>query len=166
MDEFRDIFERHYVAVRRFALFLTQDFALADDLTAETFVRAWLARQRIQEQTVRAYLLTIARNLHRDQCRAAKLRFVGLDEGLVDTRPGSDIRVEQQSTLNSVKARLRRVSRGDRHALLLYVVREMSYEEIASALGVSVGAVKSRIARACETLKAPASLEPNGENPS
>ena len=40
-------------------------------------------------------------------------------------------------------------------ALLLYVVREMSYAEIASALNVSVGAVKSRIFRAREALLAP-----------
>ena len=166
MDEFRDIFDRHYTVVRRFALFLTQDVGRADDLTAETFVRAWLARRRIHEPTVRAYLLTIARNLHRDQCRAARQRFVELDDRLVDTRPGNDVRVEQQSTLNTVRARLRRVARGDRHALLLYVVREMSYEEIASALGVSVAAVKSRIARAREALRAPAPLEPNGEKPS
>jgi RNA polymerase sigma-70 factor, ECF subfamily len=166
MDEFRDIFDRHYTAVRRFALFLTQDVARADDLTAETFIRAWLARSRIREQTVRAYLLTITRNLHRDGIRATKQRFVALDERLEDTRPGNDVRVEQRSILNGVRGRLRRVARGDRHALLLYVVREMSYEEIAGALGVSVAAVKSRIARAREALRAPAQLEPNGEKPS
>ena len=42
---------------------------------------------------------------------------------------------------------------GDRRALLMYVVREMSYEEIARALGISIAAVKSRIFRAREALE-------------
>jgi len=59
MDEFRDIYERHYAAVYRLALFLTGDANHAEDLTADTFVRAWTARDRLRVQTVRAYLLTI-----------------------------------------------------------------------------------------------------------
>jgi len=54
-----------------------------------------------------------------------------------------------------VRARLRHVARGDRRALLLYVVRDMSYADIAATLGVSVAAVKSRIFRAREALATP-----------
>jgi RNA polymerase sigma-70 factor (ECF subfamily) len=72
--------------------------------------------------------------------------------------------VERASALRQVRARLRRVARGDRRALLLYVVRNMSYAEIATALGVSVGAVKSRIFRAREALAAPLSAR-SGEQP-
>ena len=53
MDGFREIYDRYYRDVRRFALFLTGDPARADDLTADTFVRAWRARDRIQHATVR-----------------------------------------------------------------------------------------------------------------
>ena len=67
----------------------------------------------------------------------------------------ADVRVERASALQQVRARLRRVARGDRRALLLYVVREMSYAEIAHVLGVSVAAVKSRIFRAREALATP-----------
>jgi hypothetical protein len=54
MDAFEEVYERHSAAVRRFALFLTGDPSLADDLVAEVFVRAWQARDRIQLPTVRA----------------------------------------------------------------------------------------------------------------
>jgi RNA polymerase sigma-70 factor (ECF subfamily) len=47
---------------------------------------------------------------------------------------------------------LRRVPRGDRRALLLFVFREMSYAEIAAALGITVGATRSRISRARDAL--------------
>lgn len=104
---------------------------------------------------MRAYLLTIARNLYRDSLRAAR-PYAPLDARLADRAPGIDVQVEQASTLRQVCARMRKVARGDRRALLLYVIREMSYPEIAAALGVSVGAVKSRIFRAREALAAPA----------
>jgi RNA polymerase sigma-70 factor (ECF subfamily) len=65
------------------------------------------------------------------------------------------VRVERASALQQIRTRLRRVARGDRRALLLYVIRDMSYAEIATALGVSVGAVKSRIFRAREALATP-----------
>ena len=163
MDQFRELYERHYPDVYRFALFLTGDVARAEDLTADTFVRAWTARDRIRQGTVRAYLLTITRNLFRDGLRTARPQ-VPLDEQIRDEAPRVDVRVERASALRQIRAKLRRVARGDRHALLLYVIRDMSYAEIAAALGVSVGAVKSRIFRAREALAAPTSPR-NGEQP-
>src|SRR6188474_3959180 len=161
MDAFRELYERYYRDVYRFALFLTGDAARAEDLAADTFVRAWTARDRIRQETVRAYLLTISRNLFRDGLRAAR-PHVALDERLQDGSPMADARVERASALQQIRGRLRHVARGDRRALLLYVVREMSYSEIAAALGVSVAAVKSRIFRAREALAAAASPR-NGE---
>jgi RNA polymerase sigma-70 factor (ECF subfamily) len=161
--EFRELYERYYPDVFRFALFLTGDVARAEDLTADTFVRAWTARDRIRQETVRAYLLTITRNLFRDHLREAR-PHVALDERLQDGAPRADACVEHASALGQIRTRLRRVARGDRRALLLYVVREMSYAEIAGALGVSVGAVKSRIFRAREALAMPPSPR-NGEQP-
>jgi RNA polymerase sigma-70 factor (ECF subfamily) len=159
--EFRELYERYYADVYRFALFLTGDVARAEDLAADTFVRAWTARDRIRQGTVRAYLLTITRNLFRDGLRAARPQ-VPLDEQMADNAPAVDARVERVFALRQVRSRLRRVPRGDRRALLLYVIREMSYAEIATALGVSVAAVKSRIFRAREALAAPVSPR-NGE---
>ena len=61
MDEFTSLYDRHYQDVYRFALFLSGDPTRAEDLASDTFVRAWLARDRIRQPTVRAYLLTITR---------------------------------------------------------------------------------------------------------
>jgi RNA polymerase sigma-70 factor, ECF subfamily len=166
MDAFREIYDRYYQDVRRFALFLTGDPAKADDLTADTFVRAWQARDRIRHATVKAYLLTITRNLYRDQLRSSRpilARQVELEDTLPDAAPGVDLHVQHASTLKDVKTRLRRVARGDRRALLLYVVKEMSYAEVAAALGISIGAVKSRICRARDALSAPLRPVENGE---
>jgi RNA polymerase sigma-70 factor (ECF subfamily) len=156
MDPFEEAYRRHSAAVRRFALFLTGDPARADDLVAEVFVRAWQARDRIQYGSVRAYLMTIARNLHTDAHRTARASMVTIDEEVVDNSPSVEARLEIAANLRSVRARLRRVARGDRRALLLFVCRELSYADVAKQLGITVGAVKSRIARARDSLNAQA----------
>lgn len=151
MSEFHELYERYYPDVFRFALFLTGDRSRAEDLAADTFVRAWTARDRIQIPTVRSYLLTIARNLHRDALRRERPEgpLVG---DVVDARPLVDAQVESSIALSQVRARLRQVARGDRQAFLMFIARGMSHQEIAAALGLSISAVKSRIFRAREAL--------------
>ena len=163
MDTFRLIYERYQRDVYRFALFLTGDAALADDLTADTFVRAWDARDRIRQDTVKAYLLTITRNLYRDHLRGRR-PFVELDEAIVDRGPALHVQVEHRSSLRDIRNRLRRVAKGDRRALLLYVFKDLSYADIAATLGISIGATKSRISRAREALS-DAAPGPRGEEP-
>ena len=153
MDAFAALYERHYRDVYRFALFLTGDPGRAEDLASDTFVRALMARDRIREPSVRAYLLAITRNLYRDQFRRPRPLLLELDERAHDEQPRQDSRTEQRSELKHLRGQLRHVAAGDRHALLLYAVRHLSYSEIAERLGVSVGAVKSRIARAREALR-------------
>jgi RNA polymerase sigma-70 factor (ECF subfamily) len=157
MDGFRELYERHYPAVYRLALFLTGAPDRAEDLAADTFVRAWTARDRLRHATVQGYLLTITRNLYRDRLRSAR-PFVELSEEAPDSRYGGADRLEQRSTLRDLRARLARIAPGDRRALLLYAVREMSYTEIAGRLGVSLNAVKARIGRARGALRARGTL--------
>lgn len=151
MEAFRLIYEKYRADVHRFALFLTGDWARAEDLTADTFVRAWSAPGPIRQDTIKAYLFTIARNLHRDAQRRQR-DHTGLDDALPDGGPGVHAIVEHRTTLRRVRQLLRRVPRADRKALLLFVFREMSYAEIATVLGISVGATRSRICRARDVL--------------
>jgi|SRR5271170_1073762 len=74
MLDFHTLYERYASQVRLFALFLSGDTALADDITSDTFVRAWVARDRIEHVTVKGYLFTIERNLYHD------LRSIGVSE--------------------------------------------------------------------------------------
>jgi RNA polymerase sigma factor (sigma-70 family) len=151
MEEFRLIYDRYRADVHRFALFLTGDWTRAEDLVADTFVRAWCARSPIRQETIKAYLFTIARNLHRDEQRRQR-DHVELGVTLPDRGPDVHALVEHRTTLHTVRQKLRRVPRADRRALLLFAFREMSYAEIAATLGISVGATRSRICRAREAL--------------
>src|SRR5215470_10594454 len=101
MDDFHSLYQRYAPQVHRFALFLCGEAALADDITSETFVRAWTSRGKIREATVKAYLFTIARNLYRDHLRGHKPMHE-LDESVRD--PGIDLesRAAQKAEVQAV----------------------------------------------------------------
>jgi RNA polymerase sigma-70 factor (ECF subfamily) len=61
--DFHSLFERHSRDVYRFALYLSGDPSLAEEIARETFVRARVTPGDVRLGTVKAYLLTIARNL-------------------------------------------------------------------------------------------------------
>jgi RNA polymerase sigma-70 factor, ECF subfamily len=147
MTDFHSLYQRYAPQVQRFALFLCADAMLADDITSETFVRAWTSRGKIREATVKAYLFTIARNLYRDHLRRNH-RFQDLEESLPDTSPGLQSRTEHKAELEAVIAALQQLAEVDRAALLMRVQEEMSYEEIAQALDMPVTTVKVKVHRA------------------
>src|SRR4051795_12510572 len=85
MTGFHELYESYSRDVYRFALYLSGDPALADDITSETFIRVWSSPEPIRLATVKAYLLTIARNLWLME-RRRRLRRPRLDE-LSETIP-------------------------------------------------------------------------------
>ena len=147
MTDFHSLYESYAPQVHRFALFLCGDSSLADDITSETFVRAWTARGKIQEATVKAYLFTIARNLYRDHLRRNR-RNTELEESIPDSAPALATRTEHKAELAAVLAALRQLPEVDRAALLMRAQEEMPYEEIAQALQIPLTTVKVKVHRA------------------
>ena len=153
MDQFTALYDEHYREVYRFALFLCGQPNRAEELAADTFVRAWLARDRIQQPTVRAYLLTITRNLHRDAFRARQHVPLAETQEPVGGTPAADLQAHHRAELEKTMAAIRHLAPGDRQALVLRAFRDMSYADIAATLEIPVGSVKSRISRARQALK-------------
>ena len=85
MTDVEALYRQHASAVYRFALSLSGDRATAEDLTSETFVRLWTARDRLDLTTVLGYLLTITRHLYlqgrRHQARRSDLLEDPTDHG-------------------------------------------------------------------------------------
>jgi len=146
MISFEELYQRHAVHVYRFALHLSGDRALADDITSEAFVRAWTSRAPVRLKTVKAYLFAIARNLYVDEMRR-RGRLAELSGTMVGANDLAR-RAEARHDLGRAIEQLQRVAEGDRTALLMQAVEGMSYQEVAAALGITVAAVKGRIFRA------------------
>jgi len=147
MDEFHALYDRYATDVFRFSLYLCGNRHDAEDITSETFVRVWTAPGEIRMATVKGYLLTVARNLFLHGLRR-KSRQVPLDMELRDPAAGPHAQVEVDSELQAVIARLQELPEVDRAALIMRAAGEMSYEEIARALGISLASVKVKIHRA------------------
>jgi RNA polymerase sigma-70 factor (ECF subfamily) len=141
---FEELYRCYAEDVFRFSLYLSGNWALAQDLTSEVFVRAWSATAPVQVVTAKAYLFSIARNLFLDSLRREPPRSEILATLKATPALSPEVREELRQTLDDLK----QIVEGDRSALVMAVFEEMSHEEIARALGVSVGAVKSRIFRA------------------
>ena len=147
MTDIKNLYERYAADVRRFALYLCGDVVMADEITSETFVRAWMAAGRIRQPTVKSYLFTIARNAYTDSLRRAA-RHTQLDQNMPDTRISAQILIEQSAEVRAVLAALQQLPEMDRTALLMRALDEMPYEEIADTLGITLASAKVKVHRA------------------
>lgn len=143
---FREIYELYGQDVYRYAYWLCRNTAVAEDITSETFARAWAGRDRIRTETVRAYLITIARNLYLKQ-QPKEDRLTKIDYTLESLLPNPEQSVEQTLLLEHISRYLNQQSEVDRSAFLLRTVYEMPYAEIARILSISVSNAKVKIHR-------------------
>jgi RNA polymerase sigma-70 factor (ECF subfamily) len=135
-----------------FARSLCRDGVRADDLVQEALMRAINNIQRFKPGTnLKAWLFTIVRNEHYSQLRRSKFEAQGMDIELLpepSVPPDHDGKLE----LRDLNRALASLSPGQRTALILVSVSGFSYEEAAEICGCAVGTIKSRVARARETL--------------
>ena len=146
---FPEVYERYGRDVHRFALYLCGNHAVAEDLTAETFVHAFCGSADFRVGTVKAYLFAIARNLYRDAL--AKDRRVAPIEDApepVDPAPPPDVAASDRQTFVAVLRAIQRLPDSQREALVLATDPDLTYEQIAAIVGCSVTAVKVRVHRA------------------
>lgn len=146
--------DRHDAAVLRFIRALSDDDARCDDALQETFIAAWRSAAGFRgEAGARAWLLRIARHaVHRTYRRhvGEPRDHVPLDAlaGSAGWGVPSDDFAERLAARDLVERGLRALAPEDREVLVLRDVEQLSGEEAASALGISLAAQKSRLHRA------------------
>jgi RNA polymerase sigma factor (sigma-70 family) len=145
------VFDRHHAAVHGYvARRVGAD--LADEIAAETFARAFDRRAGYDQAypDARPWLLAIASNLLRRHWRTERRRL----EAWLRAQAGRPVtEAVPEAVAAELVAELFALPAGEREALLLLAWGELSYEEIARALGCPVGTVRSRISRARERLR-------------
>jgi len=145
--EFGELYERYARDVLRFAWYLTGSRVEAEDITSETFVRAWVESDTLRVDTIKAYLFMIARNLHVDW-RRRQTRRGELDREPADPSPGPEVESGGRSELRVVMTALQQLPEIDRAALLMRTYDDLSYEAIAAALGLTGVATRVKVHRA------------------
>ena len=147
MLTFHEIYERHSRDVYRYAFWLSGGADEANDITSETFARAWVGREEIRTETVKAYLFAIARNLYLKGFRQTK-RQTDLSPRHADPQPAPEQLVESRLELVHAMALVQTLPEVDRAAFLLRVQHELPYDEIARILQLPLTTVKVKIHRA------------------
>src|SRR5262245_55128080 len=145
--DFNSLYQRYAADVRRFVLFMSGNRSAADDITSETFIRLWNARSRVDFRTVKAYLFAIARNLYLQQRRYSS-RQQELDDRAPGDQPDPEKQTQVRSELEAVMSALQELPEVDRAAVLMRAEDDLSYEEIAAALGITPGAARVKVHRA------------------
>ena len=151
---------RHQEAVFRLAYLLLGDADEAQDVAQETFIRAYRALDRFDaSRPMRPWLLRIAANLARNRRRAVGRYWYALQRALLAGQErGQPPSVESLSTQAQAAQTLwqavRRLGRPDQEVIYLRFFLELPEAEMAAALAVAAGTVKSRLHRALKRLRA------------
>jgi len=158
-EQFTLLFRRHAPHIQRYvARRLGPD--AADDIVAETFLLAFRQRDRYDQDRpdARPWLYGIATNLI-GRHRRAEVRLyralarTGADPVVEPFTDRVDDRVSASTAARRLAAALARLSAEYRDTLLLVTWGDLSYDEAATALGVPVGTVRSRLSRARSRLR-------------
>ncbi len=156
------LLERWKDKVAAFLLRMTGNAATATDLTQETFVKLYQSRARYRPTApFPTYLFRIAANLARNHARWKQRHpTVSIDNEddhvpeSVDAQPGPDAQLERSEQMQRVEAALAALPEDLREAMLLFTYQDMSYADIATAVGCTSKAVETRIYRARQILRA------------
>ncbi len=159
-DRFERMAETAFPSVLGTALRLTRNREDANDLAQEAFVRAYEAFDRFDGRNFKAWLLRILTNLYinryRKQMRTGTTASLDVDTAPDPAAPESeepDHLVFDNLLSGEVEEALARVAEPFRVAVLLSDIEGLTYEEIAQALEVPIGTVRSRIARGRAALR-------------
>jgi RNA polymerase sigma-70 factor, ECF subfamily len=154
-DDFRQRIVELLPRLRRFSLSLTGDQDRADDLVQEACVRAMAHAEQWQAGTrLDSWMYRIAQNIWFDKLRATKVRGEVIDIEAYTHLVGSDGRdiIESRQKLAAVSGRIAELPQDQQILIGLICMDGLSYKQAAEALGVPIGTVMSRLARARASL--------------
>lgn len=147
---FRRFFDDHHADLSRLAYLVTGDSQAADDLAADAFVEVWRHWERVQAaQSPIAYARGIVTNLARQWIKRQSRERAGiLRLGLLRRERGES----DTPAVLDVRAALQRLPQRRRECVILRYAFDVPEKEVATILGISVGAVKSHTSRGAAQL--------------
>jgi RNA polymerase sigma-70 factor (ECF subfamily) len=155
-DAFGELYDRHVVRVYRHIYYMVGSAPEAEDLTAQTFLRAWEAIERYQVRGAPfvSWLLRIAHNLGVSHLRSRR-ESSQLHDGIVDDKPRRDPEWAYQQTAEEelVHAAILKLREEQRQVIILRFIEDLDYREVAEIIGKSVAAIRVIQHRALNSLR-------------
>jgi RNA polymerase sigma-70 factor (ECF subfamily) len=138
-------------SLRRLARALTRDRDAADDLVQETLARDLTHESLWRGGSLKAWVVTILLNQHRNRQRALSRR--GRTDPLDEARIAGGLPASTDVELKAIERGLALLPDEQREVLLLVALEGLTYKEAADALGIPIGTVMSRLSRARASLR-------------
>ena len=146
MINFEDLYDSYVEDVYRFSLFLSRDSDEAKDITSETFIRVWVRKNTIRTETLKAYLIMIARNIYLEKQRKMKRQVMLKGNHSIPTSSPESV-VESRIYLSKIWEKVNDLPEIDQTVFALRVINDLPYEEIARMLGLSITTAKVKVHR-------------------
>jgi RNA polymerase sigma-70 factor (ECF subfamily) len=144
--EFKQVFDRHYDAVKNFLYYKLADVDLAEDLVQEVFMKAWEKRDTIKMETVQNLLYTIANHLAINHFKSARKRFeFKLKDQQQTTLESPEYVMEKDEFASKLEEVIGALPEKQRIVFLMNRIDDLTYREIADRLDISVKAVEKRM---------------------
>ena len=154
LQEYRQVFRELYKPVRNFIYFRCSDADMAEDIAQDVFLKLWETRSRIDKRTVKAYVYTIAHNLTVNNVKRRQLQYNFRKAPSVDRDNDSP---EKMMEMNEYDKRLQEVlsalPEGGREVFLMNRLEDLTYQEIAERLGLTVKAIEKRMSKVLKILR-------------
>lgn len=140
----------------RFALRFVRDPMAAEDVVQEVFLRIWKKRVELADlEKPEAYCMTMTRNMSLNYLKGKNQHHVDLDEVRepAGNLIGADKQMEYSERMIRIQKAIKMLSERQQLVIHLREVEELTYDEIAELLSISLAMVKSELFRARQHLK-------------
>ena len=143
---YEQAYEQHWRDVFRFAAAWTNDWAAAEDLAQEAFVRLWNGRNGLDwDRPVLPWLLVTTKRLATDRFRALRRRVMGV----APAQPDEQLRARWLDVQRAMAS----LSRIERTAIVMTAIDGYSYDDAAAVIATSPGALRAAVSRARQKLE-------------
>ncbi|MDM5155019.1 sigma-70 family RNA polymerase sigma factor [Bacillus sp. DX1.1] len=150
-DEIDYIIKKHWQDVWNYSFIITKDTHLSDDITQDVFIKVFKNWHSFRnESSVKTWLLKITRNTALNHLKSSYFKRVSLVGFFRDDKeyPSAEEEFFNKEDIDGIWNIVLNLPKKHREVLILDAKYELSYDEIAETLGVSIGTVKSRLHRA------------------
>ncbi|KEK22188.1 RNA polymerase sigma factor [Bacillus gaemokensis] len=150
-DEIDYVIRTHWQDVWNYSFIITKDTHLSDDITQDVFIKVFNKWDSFRnESSVKTWLLKITRNTALNYLKSSYFKRISLVSFFKNDKdyPSAEKQFFQKENMDEVWDIVLNLPKKHREVLILDAKYELSYDEIAETLGVSIGTVKSRLHRA------------------
>ena len=153
-EAFKSLFDTYFNQIKNFVYYKVSDVDLAEDIAQECFVKIWENKGKINPDTAKSYLYTIATNLSINHLKKQSVVYKFLNRKFKSAETETPLYIMEEKEFDEqLQKALNGLPEKQRIVFLMNRIDDLKYVEIAERLGISVKAVEKRMTQALKKLR-------------